>query len=343
MPHLFIADLKPGDKLNQFFLIKRKERRRTRTGKDYLDLSVADRTGTLAAKIWSEAVDQLDPLFAEGQFAGLVGRVETYQDEPQLTIERIKGIQHLSPEQLDLAGFNPDLLVPSSSLDLPSLWKQLLHWVEEEIHHPSLRDLTLGLLTSHEEEWIQWPAAKIYHHAYKGGLLEHTYRVVQLAREVVRLYPELNQDLVLAGAVLHDIGKLKELEGYLSAHNTYAGQLVGHLILGWEMIREAAQGFPWDDPKLLTHLEHIILSHHGQLEYGSPVLPQTREALIVNVLDDLEAKLKMMTDHLEQDRGEGDFTDWHKVLKRKILKDQFENNKPGFKDSSRSAWPEAGR
>lgn len=331
MPHLFIADLKPGDKLNQFFLIKRKERRRTRTGKDYLDLSVSDRTGTLAAKIWSEAVDQLDPLFAEGQFAGLAGRVETYQDEPQLTIERIKGIQHLSSEQLELAGFNPDFLVPSSSLDLPSLWNQLLHWVAEEIHHPALRDLTLGLLNNHEAEWIQWPASKIYHHAYKGGLLEHTYRVVQLAREVVRLYPELNQDLVLAGAVLHDIGKLKELEGYLSAHNTYTGQLVGHLILGWEMIREAAQDFSWDDPKLLTHLEHIILSHHGQLEYGSPVLPQTREALIVNVLDDLEAKLKMMADHLEQDRGEGEFTDWHKVLKRKILKDPFENDKTGFK------------
>jgi 3'-5' exoribonuclease len=333
MPHIFISNLKPGDKLNQFFLIKRKERRRTRTGKDYLDLSLADRTGTLAAKIWSEAVDQFDPLFAEGQFAGIAGRVETYQDEPQLTIERIKGIEHLSPEQLDLAGFNPDLLVPTSSLELPSLWNQLLLWVEKEIHNPALREMTLFLLTSHEEQWTQWPAAKIYHHAYKGGLLEHTYGVVQLAREVIKLYPELNQDLVLAGAVLHDIGKLKELEGFLSAHNTYAGQLVGHLILGWEMIREAAQGFSWDDPKLLINLEHIILSHHGQLEFGSPVLPQTREALIVNILDDMDAKLKMMTDHLEQDRGEGDFTEWHKVLKRKILKDQFGVNPQAQEDT----------
>jgi len=321
MPHIFIADLKPGDKINQFFLIKRKERRRTRTGKDYLDLSLADRTGTLAAKVWSEALDQFDPLFAEGQFAGIAGRVESYQDELQLNIERIKGIQYWSSEQLDLAGFNPDDLIPATDLDIPSLWEGLLTRVKEEIRHPALQALTLSLLQNNEEGWKQWPASKIYHHAYKGGLLEHTFRVVQLVREVVKLYPELNQDLVLAGAVLHDIGKLKELEGYLSEHNTYEGQLLGHLAQGWEMIREAAQEVSWDDPRLLTQLEHIILAHHGQLEFGSPVLPQTREALIVHMLDDLEGKLKMMTDHIEQDRGEEAFTDWHRVLKRKILKE----------------------
>lgn len=320
MPHTFITDLKSGDKINQFFLIKRKERRQTRTGKDYLDISLADRTGTLGAKIWGEAVDQFDPLFAEGQFAGMAGRVETYQDEPQLNIERIKGIEHWSSEQLGLAGFNPDLLIPVCPLDIPSLWKDLLTWVKEGIQHPGLRALTLSLLENHEEGWKQWPASKIYHHAYKGGLLEHTCRVVQLAREVSKLFPELNQDLVLAGAVLHDIGKLHELEGYLSSHNTYGGQLLGHLAQGWAMIREAAKESDWDEPRLLTQLEHIILAHHGQLEFGSPVLPQTREALVVHMLDDLEGKLKMMNDQLEQDRGEGAFTDWHRVLKRKILK-----------------------
>lgn len=321
MPHIFISELKPGDKINQFFLIKRKERRKTRTGKNYLDLTVTDRTGTLAAKIWSEAMEQLDPLFSEGQFAGVAGKIESFQDEPQLTIERIRGIQSWSPEQLDSAGFDPDLLIPASPLDIPLLWDRLLSWVREEIHHPGLRELTLSLLETNEEGWKEWPASKLYHHAYKGGLLEHTFRVVQLAREVIKLYPELSQDLVLAGAVLHDIGKLKELEGYLSAHNTYLGELLGHLTLSWEMIRAAAQNFSWDNPRLLAQLEHIILSHHGQLEFGSPVLPLTREALIVHMVDDLEAKITMMTDHIGQDRGEGAFTDWHKVLKRRILKD----------------------
>lgn len=320
MAHTFITNLKSGDRINQFFLIKKKNRRRTRTGKDYLDLSVADRTGSLAAKIWGEGVEPFDVLFDEGQFAGVAGRVETFQDEPQLTVERIKGIQHWSAEQLSMAGFNPDLLIPSSPLDIVSIWNELLTWIGEEVRHPALRELTLSLLESHEEGWKEWPASKLYHHAYKGGLLEHTWRVVGLAREICSFFPEANRDLILTGAVLHDIGKLKELEGFLSSHNTYDGQLVGHLILGWGMIREEAQGLTWDDPKLLTQLEHIILSHHGQLEFGSPILPQTREALIVHVLDDLEGKLKMMTDHLEQDRGEGDFTDWHKVLKRKIVK-----------------------
>ncbi len=320
MPHIFISDLKPGDKINQFFLVKRKDRRKTRNGKDYLDLSVADRTGALAAKIWSEALDRFDPLFSEEEFVGIVGRVENFQDELQLAIEGIKGVRHLSPEQLDLAGFNPDLLIPATPLDIPSLWDDLLGWAQDEISHPALRELTLSLLKTNEAAWKDWPASKIYHHAYRGGLLEHTCRVVQLARKVAQLYPDLNQDLILAGAILHDIGKLKELEGFLSAHNTYAGDLLGHLTLGWQMVREAAGNLVWEDPKLIRQLEHIILSHHGQLEFGSPVVPQTREALIVHMMDDLEGKLKMMKDHLEQDRGEREFTEWHRVLKRKILK-----------------------
>jgi 3'-5' exoribonuclease len=321
MPHTFIIDLRPGDRINQFFLVRRKERRQTRTGKDYLDITLADRTGTLGAKIWSEGVIQFDPLFAEGQFAGIAGRVESYQDEPQLTIERIRGVQYWSPEQLGSAGFNPDLLIPVSPMDISSLWNELLATVKEEIQHPGLQELTLSLLENNEEGWKQWPASKIYHHAYKGGLLEHTCRVVQLAREVGKLFPELNQDLVLAGAVLHDIGKLQELEGYLSTHNTYTGQLLGHLVQGWAILRDKARELVWDDPNLLTQLEHIILAHHGQLEFGSPILPQTREALLVHMLDDLEGKIKMMSDHLEQDQGEEAFTDWHRVLKRKILKD----------------------
>lgn len=320
MPHIFISDLKTGDKINQFFLIKRKERRRTKNGKDYLDLSVADRTGTMAAKIWSEAIPRFDALFLEGQFAGVGGRIETFQDDLQLTIERIKGVQHWPAEQLASAGFDPDLLVPSSPLNIAQLWEDLLALVESEISHPSLRQLTLSLLKDHEEKWKAWPASKIYHHAYRGGLLEHTYRVVQSARVLIKLYPELNQDLVLTGTILHDIGKLQELEGFLSAHNTLAGQLFGHLALGWAMVREASLSLSWDDPKLIAQLEHIIVSHHGQLEFGSPVLPQTREALMVHALDDLEAKIKMMSDHLELDHSERDFTDWHKVLKRKILK-----------------------
>lgn len=321
MPHLFISELKAGDKINQFFLIKRKERRRTKNGKDYLDLSLADRTGALNGKIWGEGVSRFDPLFREGQFAAVAGRVESFQEDLQLTVERIKGQEYFSPEQLEAAGFNSDLLLPATLLDIDSLWKDVLQWVEEEINNPPLKALTLSLLHNNEMAWKTWPASKLYHHAYRGGLLEHTHRVVQLARSLLPHFPELNGDLVLAGTILHDMGKMRELEGCLSASNTIDGELFGHLVLGWAMIRETAKDLSWEDPTLLSRLEHILLAHHGQLEYGSPVLPQTREALMVHMVDDLEGKIKMMTDHLESDRSDRAFTDWHKVLKRKIFKE----------------------
>jgi 3'-5' exoribonuclease len=322
MAHIFISEFKAGDKVNQFFLIRKKERRRTRTGKDYLDVSIADRTGTINAKLWSEGLSRFDSLFSEGDFAAVSGRVELFQDDLQLTIEQIKGNQHWPPEQLESAGFNLDLLIPCSSWDSESLWGELLHWVEEEIGHPQLKALTLALLQDNEVSWKTWPASKLYHHAYKGGLLEHTCRVVQMARSMLPHFPEVNGDLVLAGAILHDVGKLKELKGFLSAQSTPEGELCGHLALGWAMIREKARDLAWEDLGVISQLGHIILSHHGQLEFGSPVLPQTREALMVHMLDDLEGKIKMMNDHLEADRSDKEFTDWHKVLRRKLFKNQ---------------------
>jgi 3'-5' exoribonuclease len=322
MPHTFVNELKPGSKVNQYFLVKKKERRRTRAGKEYLDLLLADRTGSLVGKIWSESLEQLDPLFEANQFAGVAGKVESYQDERQLTIDRIKGTHLIPPEQLEASHFDPGLLVPASPLDPLELWDELLHWVETEIEAPDLKTLTHNLLQAHKEAWLTRPAAKLYHHAYRGGLMEHTHRVVRLSRKAAEIFPELNRGLLLAGTILHDLGKIKEIEDGLTAQNSVEGQLLGHIVLGWEMVREAARTIDWDDPLLLTQLEHIILAHHGQLEFGSPVLPQTREALVVHVLDDLEGKLKMMSDHLEQDRGEPDFTDWHRVLKRRLLKNK---------------------
>lgn len=324
MPHIFISDLKPGQKINQYFLVKKKERRRTRTGKDYLDLLLSDRTGTLGGKIWSDQVNPLDHLFEAGQFAGVSGRVDTFQDELQITVERIRGVGLLSPEQLAASRFDPDLLIPSTPFVPQQLLEELRRWAELEIEPETLRQLTLKLLDDYRESWLTWPAAKQYHHAYRGGLLEHSHRVVSLARRVLEMFPDLDRGLVLSGAILHDIGKIREIEGFMSAQNSLEGQLLGHIALGWEMVREAARTIAWEDTRILVHLEHILLSHHGQLEFGSPVLPQTPEALLVHTLDDLEGKLKMIHRHLEEDRGEAEFTDWHRVLKRKILKPKTE-------------------
>ena len=134
------------------------------------------------------------------------------------------------------------------------------------------------------------------------------------------IYPDLNRDLVLAGAILHDLGKIKELANPPAPERTVPGHLLGHIVLGWDMVRSEAQGLEFSDPTLLLQLEHIILSHHGAVEFGSPILPKTREALLVYFLDDLDAKLKMMSQHLESDTGEGYFTSYNRVLQRNLYK-----------------------
>jgi 3'-5' exoribonuclease len=180
--------------------------------------------------------------------------------------------------------------------------------------------LVLTVLERYREEFLVCPAALRYHHPYLGGLLEHTCFVTRHALASLAIYPELNRDLVLAGAILHDLGKIKELANPPAPERTVPGHLLGHVVLGWEMVRAAAQGLEFPDPTLLVQLEHIILAHHGSLEFGSPILPKTREALLVNFLDDLDAKLKMMSQHLESDSGGGDFTSYNRALQRDLYK-----------------------
>ena len=164
------------------------------------------------------------------------------------------------------------------------------------------------------------PAARLYHHPYVGGLLEHTWFVAHHTLASLTIYPDLNRDLALAGAILHDLGKIIEIANPPAPELTVSGQLLGHIVLGWDLVRRAAQTLEFPDPILLVQLEHIILSHHGSLEFGSPIPPKTREALLVNFLDDLDAKLKMMSQHLESDTGGGDFTSYHRVLQRGLYK-----------------------
>ena len=197
------------------------------------------------------------------------------------------------------------------------MWQELRQLAETEIR-PPLGTLVLTVLERYQEEFLVCPAALRYHHPYLGGLLEHTWFVTRHALASLAIYPELNRDLVLAGAILHDLGKIKELANPPAPERTVPGHLLGHVVLGWEMVRATAQGLDFPDPTLLVQLEHILLSHHGTMEFGSPVVPKTREALLVNFLDDLDAKLKMMSQHLESDTGEGDFTSYNRALQRDL-------------------------
>lgn len=321
MPHQLISHLKEGAAVHkQFFRVRSVEARTTKSGKPFLELLLGDKTGTLKAKVWAEALEKVPkPWPAPGDDVGVQGKVESYQGELQLNVQHLYTVDFLKAKGKDLKEYDPDLLCLATPYDRQVLWQELWQLAEDEIR-PPLKQLVLKVLDSYREDFLVCPAAFLYHHPYLGGLLEHTWFVARHALASLNIYPDLNRDLVLAGAILHDLGKIKELVNPTAPEFTVPGRLLGHIVLGWDMVRAAAQDLEFPDPTLLVQLEHIILSHHGSMEFGSPIPPKTREALLVNFLDDLDAKLKMMSQHLESDTGEGDFTSYHRVLQRGLYK-----------------------
>jgi 3'-5' exoribonuclease len=319
MPHQLISLLKEGDAVQQFFLVRQAESRTDKTGKPYLSLVLGDKSGVIVAKVWNDILKKYPGPFAGGDFVGVKGQVDSYKQELQINVKYLETEESIRSRGGDLSAFDPELLCQATPYDREALWQELWQLAETEIR-PPLGPLVLTVLERYREEFQVCPAALRYHHPYLGGLLEHTWFVARHALASLAIYPELNRDLVLAGAILHDLGKIKELANPPAPERTVPGHLLGHIVLGWEMVRVAAQGLEFPDPTVLVQLEHIILSHHGSMEFGSPILPKTREALLVNFLDDLDAKLKMMSQHLESDTGEGDFTSYNRALQRDLYK-----------------------
>ena len=319
MSHRFIIDLREGDILKQFFLLRRVESRRTRDGKPYLDLVLADRSGTIKAKAWEEALQKCSGPLSECDFIAVTGEVKAYQRALQITLDFLDTVDRLRAKGRSLQDFDPELLIPTTPYDREELWRELLELVEAHIRSP-LQGLVLAVLKKYRAQFLEWPGAEFIHHAYFGGLLEHTWSVVRHALRSVEVYRDLNADLVLAGAILHDVGKIKELTDPNCPKRSVPGGLLGHIVLGWDMVREEARAMDFPDDQLLMELEHIIIAHHGSEEFGSPVLPKTPEAFLVYYLDELDSKLHMAQRHLETDVSEGDFTSYHRILGRNLLR-----------------------
>jgi 3'-5' exoribonuclease len=319
VPHRNIADLKAGDTLKQFFLLRRVEHRLTKGGKPYLDLVLADRSDTIKGKVWDEALQKCSGPLAPCDFVAIMGTVEAYQGTFQINLDFIDTVERLRAKGRLLEEFDPDLLIAVTPFNREELWSELLKLVESNIR-PPLRDLVLAILQKYQAQFLEWPGAEFYHHAYAGGLLEHTWSVTRHALRSLEVYPGLNSDLVLAGAILHDLGKIKELSGPPCPQRSVSGGLLGHIVLGWEMIREESRALEFPDEHLLLSLEHIIIAHHGAMEFGSPILPRTPEALLVYYLDEIDAKLHMVQRHLDTDPGEGDFTSFHRALGRSLYR-----------------------
>lgn len=319
MPHQLISLLKEGDPVQQFFLVRQSDSGTTKDGKPFLSLVLGDKSGAIVAKVWNDILEKYPGPFAVGDFVGVKGKVDSYKQELQINVKYLETEKSIRSRGGDLSAFDPELLCQATPYNRDTLWQELWQLAETQIG-PPLGELVLRVLDRYREEFLVCPAALRYHHPYLGGLLEHTCFVTRHALASLTIYPELNRDLVLAGAMLHDLGKVKELANPQAPERTVPGHLLGHVVLGWEMVRSEAQAVGFPDPILLVQLEHIILSHHGSMEFGSPILPKTREALVVNFLDDLDAKLKMMSQHLESDTGAGDFTGYNRALQRDLYK-----------------------
>jgi 3'-5' exoribonuclease len=315
----FVIDLKDGMAITSLFLVREKEIRNSpRTGKSWLQLDLVDRTGSVSAKMWDNFAGIVST-FACDDVIRVRGRAKLYNDQIEITLEQILPV---TDKEYDLQDF-----LPHTRENIDALLAKL-HEHIAAVRDPWLQRLLTSIV---DDPAIQpklrlAPAAMTMHHAFLGGLLEHVVSVCGLARGVAAHYPDVDLDYLITGAVLHDIGKIDELCYDRCIGYTTQGRLLGHISLGFAMVRkkiEAIAGFP---PDLGTLVEHLLLSHHGTHEFGSPALPQFREAVILNFIDDLDSKVGAMRATLDAAAANRDdeWTERNPSLRRPLLRtDEF--------------------
>lgn len=307
-----VSDLGSEQTITTFFLVHARELRNTREGKQYLRLELGDRSGTVEARMWDQFENAAKDV-ARDDIVKVQARVEIYRNRPQLAILQVRVAR---PDEIDLADY-----LPHTKEDISKLWAQVQDYCNA-IVDPWLKKLVSSILSDpHTAECYQRaPAAKTMHHAYLGGLLEHVVSLCGLAKQVAGHYPELNLDLLLTAALLHDVGKLEELCYERSIGYTTEGQLLGHIVMELETVTRAMDAIADFPGKLRTVVQHLLISHHGQYEFGSPKLPMIREALVFHYLDDLDSKLASVRAALSTDSGEDEWSSYSGALGRKFLR-----------------------
>lgn len=308
-----IADLSATSIGWGFYLCARKEVRTGKTGA-YLAIVLQDISGEIKAKAFQD-VDVLKEEFDAGEFVKIQGRGNLFNQKLELVLDKIRRVM---PDRDALDGFREEDCIPCAPRPLDEMWAELGTHVAA-VESPHIRRLLEDMLASYGDRLKIWPAAQAVHHAYRGGLLEHVLKILEGVRHFADAYGA-NRDLLIAGAILHDIGKLRELNYGVTTDYSVEGNLIGHITIGSAMVRDAARaidGFPED---LLVQLEHLILSHHGEKALGSPVDPMTVEAFILAAVDDLDAKIHQVRKHIETDDTPGPFTAFHRRLERVIYK-----------------------
>jgi 3'-5' exoribonuclease len=308
----YVKELEPNRNFTASFLVRTKEIREKKTGEPYLSLSLSDRTGEIEGKMWDNVAEVMDT-FERDDFVKVKGLTQIYHNRPQLTVHKMR---RLEDSEVDYADY-----FPASARDPADMWRELRD-ITAAMGDVHLRALVNAVLDDPEiaQRYRKAPAAKQIHHAWLGGLLEHVLSLCQLCRYMAAHY-HVDLDLLLAGAVLHDLGKIYELSYDRSFGYTTEGQLLGHMVMGLRIVGDKLRDLPDFPPRLRTLVEHMIVSHHGKYEFGSPKLPQFAEALLLHYIDDMDSKMECMRALVEQDRQvDGHFTGYNAPLERTVLK-----------------------
>ncbi len=308
----YIEDFKENDRIVEHYLCKQRQSLKSRAGKNYLSLRLQDKTGTIEAKVWDLNNDIQN--FEENDFIKIDGMVHTYQNELQLKITKIR--------KSETGEYDPINFIPCTDKDVNSLYGQITDYIKD-ISNQYVRHVVEDIIVNNpriNDCFRNHSAAKHMHHSYMGGLIEHTLSVLQICDFMSTRYKFVNRDILLASALLHDIGKVFELSDFPGNDYTDDGQLLGHIIIGTELIEESANKMPGFPHELKSILKHCILAHHGEYEFGSPKKPKTIEAFILHLADNADAKIKMFEEALESDNTQAKWIGYHKLMQRNIRK-----------------------
>jgi 3'-5' exoribonuclease len=318
MTRRYVNQLVHGDSVDEAFLVADKQLRANRQGNLYLHLELRDKTGTVGARLWN-ATESLARLFEPGDFLHVRGKTQVFQGSLQIILNHL--------EVVDPASIQPEDFLPQTTQNIAKLMARLRE-VLLGMNNPHLRALVECFLIDDEfvRKFTTAPAGIKNHHAYQGGLVEHVVNLLNVAGRITEFYPELDRDLLLTGIFLHDVGKVDELSYDRAFAYTDEGQLVGHLVMGVEMLCQkvfrctelTGEPFPGE---LLLRLKHMIVSHHGSYEFGSPKLPMTLEAVALHYLDNLDAKLHTYSREIREDPSrDSSWTPFQQSLGRRLFK-----------------------
>ena len=313
LKNIFVKEIKAGDQVISSFLVSEKNMTFSQKGAPYLSLRLKDKTGEIEGRVWDRAVD-FDPLFKKGDTIYIQSRAASFKDALQLSIANLR---KLEASEIDPTDFNP-----ASKSDIQGMFNELTA-IMDSVQNPFLKQLLQSFFNEPDivSRFKLAPAAKGFHHVYIGGLLEHTLSVSRLLLVSADHYPDINRDLLITGGILHDIGKIEELTYANIIEYSDEGRLLGHILIGSEMLNgriATIAGFP---KELAMKLQHIIASHHGEMEFGSPKRPKTLEALLIHHVDDMDAKVNAFQRHIEMSSDDdADWTPYHRLLERFIYK-----------------------